>query len=158
MASLDLLHIPTPWHNSVVQLDDSDIFLIAKAKQARAALATERMTGGLVKTEGGGAFFKLERRIPSSDVMEPEPAQKQKQELEEEDGDIIAVTVAVTVSEKAKEQKRNTLSGKADPVVTTVVRRTNTGGWSATAPELLRPHTWLGCLRRILSLFWPKGL
>ncbi|KAL2127203.1 hypothetical protein VTI74DRAFT_11111 [Chaetomium olivicolor] len=53
LTSLDLLHIPTPWHNCVVQLAGSNTILVTKAKFARSALATGRLAGGLVKTELG---------------------------------------------------------------------------------------------------------
>ncbi|KAL2158100.1 hypothetical protein VTH06DRAFT_4668 [Thermothelomyces fergusii] len=62
MTSLDLLHIPTPWHNSVVELGGSRVVLVTKAKLARAALAAGSMTGGLVGAEEGRARFVLERK------------------------------------------------------------------------------------------------
>lgn len=174
MTSLDLLHIPTPWHNSVVQLAGSDVILITKAKLARAALATGCMAGGLVKTEHGRAFFALQKR--AMPTPEPEGAHESESEseavtearvdddvelVEDKDGD-VTVTVTVTVMDKTMEKarllSRATLSQKADAVVAAVVRRTNSGTFSTTAPEIPRHDRWLGRLRWILSLFWPRGL
>ncbi|KAI1094023.1 Pyoverdine/dityrosine biosynthesis protein-domain-containing protein [Rostrohypoxylon terebratum] len=49
MISRDLLHIPTPWHNCVVKLVGTDILCVTKAKVVRDAIASDRMTGSLVK-------------------------------------------------------------------------------------------------------------
>ncbi|KAI0839218.1 Pyoverdine/dityrosine biosynthesis protein-domain-containing protein [Hypoxylon sp. FL0890] len=47
MTSGDLLHIPTPWHNSVVKVVGSEILYVTKAKVVRDALAEGDMTGSL---------------------------------------------------------------------------------------------------------------
>ncbi|GAB1321086.1 cytochrome P450-dit2 [Madurella fahalii] len=159
MTSLDLLHIPTPWHNSVVQLAGSDTILVTKAKLARKALDVGSMTGGLAKTASGSAFFSLRRQSePSVAVASSEP------EAETEKN--VAATMAVAESETSapaptqeKLQRRTTLSEKADAVVAAMVRRTNTGAsYSASvAPTNQGAHsTWLGRLRWLLSLFWPR--
>lgn len=165
MASPDLLHIPTPWHNCVVQLADSDMILVAKAKLARAALVTGCMTGGLVPTETGRAFFQLTRRVDNLDVKgleqstpKPEPEPEPKREPEEGDENRkMTVTVTVTVSEKETPHRGDTLSGKADAVVTAVAWPTNPGGLSAAPPELLSQDAGLARLRGIMLLFWTRG-
>ncbi|KAK4177804.1 Pyoverdine/dityrosine biosynthesis protein-domain-containing protein [Triangularia setosa] len=62
MASMDLLHVPTPWHNCVVELQGSEIMLMTKAKLARTALNKGSFTGSLTKTESGRAYFELTKR------------------------------------------------------------------------------------------------
>ncbi|KAI2620438.1 Pyoverdine/dityrosine biosynthesis protein-domain-containing protein [Hypoxylon sp. NC1633] len=52
MTSRDLLHIPTPWHNSVVEIRGSKMLYVTKAKIAREAVAAGDMTGGLVGKPG----------------------------------------------------------------------------------------------------------
>ncbi|KAI5865800.1 Pyoverdine/dityrosine biosynthesis protein-domain-containing protein [Durotheca rogersii] len=47
MNSRDLLHIPTPWHNCVVEVAGHEFLYVSKAKVAREALRTGEMTGGL---------------------------------------------------------------------------------------------------------------
>jgi len=61
-ASPDLLHIPTPWHNCIVQLGGQDVFFLTKAKVARAALVSGVVTGKLAGMDEGSAYFALERR------------------------------------------------------------------------------------------------
>ncbi len=60
MTAVDLLHIPTPWHNCVVKLGDR--LVVTKSKTARNAVASGTWAGGLVQGrpgEYGGAFFEL---------------------------------------------------------------------------------------------------
>jgi uncharacterized membrane protein YedE/YeeE len=60
--SSDLLHIPTPWHNSIVEIDGSDVLFLTKAKMVREAIAKGLMEGGFVGAgEFGGGYFKLAR-------------------------------------------------------------------------------------------------
>ncbi|KAK4236358.1 Pyoverdine/dityrosine biosynthesis protein-domain-containing protein [Achaetomium macrosporum] len=175
MASLDLLHIPTPWHNCVVQLAGSDVVLVTKAKLARAAVQNGGMTGGLVGVKEGRAFFAL--RPGRSDLGEQDgsaavhAASKKK-------GDVVVTTESVTEEKGAPitvaVEEKHPVSGQiqrraatcsikqADAVMTAVVRRNTGGGLSMSAAESSRParrSTWLGWLRRaLLSLFWPRWL
>ncbi|KAI2469528.1 Pyoverdine/dityrosine biosynthesis protein-domain-containing protein [Annulohypoxylon bovei var. microspora] len=48
MTSRDLLHIPTPWHNSVVKVGSSKVIYVTKAKVVRDALISGEMTGSLL--------------------------------------------------------------------------------------------------------------
>ncbi|KAK4207861.1 spore wall maturation protein DIT1-like protein 2 [Rhypophila decipiens] len=64
MTTMDLLHIPTPWHNCVVRLGDRVV--VTKSKTARDAVASGTLAGGLVQGGsrsgeygGGGACFEL---------------------------------------------------------------------------------------------------
>jgi hypothetical protein len=157
MTSLDLLHIPTPWHNSVVQLAGSDVILVTKAKLARAALATGNMTGGLAETEGGRAYFSLQKK----DAAVPATTVSEVVEVDGAKDSTVKVTVTVTAVQEqeaavpVKMQRRTTFSEKADAVVTAVTRR-NTG--SLAAGDGAKQSSWLGRLRWVLSLFWPRTL
>ncbi|KAK4120222.1 hypothetical protein N657DRAFT_625470 [Parathielavia appendiculata] len=165
MTSLDLLHIPTPWHNCVVEFAGSDVVLVTKAKLARAALSAGSMTGGLVRTGEGAAYFSLQRKDAGSIAAAAVEAAEVQAETKEEDRPVTVTMTTVKAEEKGvpvgageQLQRRTTLSEKADAVVTAVVRR-NKGG--AYASEPFRPtkrDSWLRRLRWILSLFWPKGL
>ncbi|KAI0003453.1 pyoverdine/dityrosine biosynthesis protein [Xylariaceae sp. FL0662B] len=86
MSSRDLLHIPTPWHNCVVEVVGSDVMYVTKSKVARDALAAGGMTGGLVvqgdRSNPIGSSFILqylggtdeEKRVPEEKQAEvPEP-------------------------------------------------------------------------------------
>ncbi|EAQ88647.1 hypothetical protein CHGG_05266 [Chaetomium globosum CBS 148.51] len=175
MASLDLLHIPTPWHNSVVQLAGSDVILVSKAKLARSALSTGNMTGGLVGVQSGRAHFTLERTAtpvaidftePTGPAVPTEPEQEERAAAEKKASVTITVTVMVEEELKrdappttAKLQRRTTLSEKAGAVVAAVVRR-NTGSMpSGGKPSGSASHrSWFGRLRWVLSLFWPRGV
>ncbi|KAJ4286183.1 cytochrome P450-dit2 [Collariella sp. IMI 366227] len=142
MTSLDLLHIPTPWHNSVVQLAGSNTILVTKAKLARSALAAGSMTGGLVETEQQTAYFSLATR-PSTPPIPAVP--NDAEAAVDAKGDTAAVTVTVTVEERGMPtlRKRATFSEKADAVVTAVVRR-NTGSLFILEPSSCAGHdTWL---------------
>ncbi|KAF9881176.1 pyoverdine dityrosine biosynthesis protein [Colletotrichum karsti] len=55
MTSRDLLHIPTPWHNCVVEIEGSPYLLVTKANIPRKAMELGGMTGG-VSTVGGASF------------------------------------------------------------------------------------------------------
>ncbi|KAK3296576.1 Pyoverdine/dityrosine biosynthesis protein-domain-containing protein [Chaetomium fimeti] len=175
MTSLDLLHIPTPWHNSVVQLADSDVVLVTKAKLARAALAAETMTGGLVEARSGRAHFALGKKptsvagaSPASTASAAPTVLGQPAQTEAEKEPTVTVTVTVMAEEDFKAdvppapgklQKRTTFSEKAGAVVAAVVRR-NTGSLSvAEKPSGPANHSsWFGRLRWVLALFWPRGL
>ncbi|KAL2146178.1 hypothetical protein VTI28DRAFT_5018 [Corynascus sepedonium] len=166
MTSLDLLHIPTPWHNSVVQLAGSDVILVTKAKLARAALAAGSMTGGLVGAEEGTAHFALESKfapsvsdpvsVSSSDPplppLSPAPVtlERAKAATDTKAGSAATVTVTVTedspernahVDGSASEKPRKTrpFSEKADAVLTAVVGR-NTSSSSLLGREKPEPR------------------
>lgn len=167
MTSLDLLHIPTPWHNSVVLLEGSDLVLVTKAKLARAALAAGSMTGGMVGGDEGLARFSLRRKDAILTPPATPPPAPAVVAAAVDSPAVVAVEV-VAAAEKfdekvqvvsptpARPRRRATLSEKADVVVTAVVRR-NTGSFSAAAPNQVPKHdSWIGRLRWILSLFWPR--
>jgi hypothetical protein len=157
MASLDLLHIPTPWHNCVVELAGSDVILVTKAKLARAALSAGGMTGGLVHTSGGSAYFSLQKDAVPAEIVQVAP------ETTKDTGGLVTATVTagekgVRIPVPEQSQRRATMSERADAVVTAVVRR-NTGSFAAgEPPRPAKRDSWLGRLRWILLLFWPRGL
>ncbi|KAJ2895708.1 pyoverdine dityrosine biosynthesis protein [Zalerion maritima] len=60
MQCVDLLHIPTPWHNSVVEIEGSNTIYVTKSKLAREAVAVGRFTGGFERGPGAiGGCFRL---------------------------------------------------------------------------------------------------
>jgi hypothetical protein len=64
-SSVDLLHIPTAWHNCVFQFADSPVIYIAKAKIVRDALNEGLVTGGWIEGSlGKGGYFELRRVEP----------------------------------------------------------------------------------------------
>ncbi|KAK4164041.1 putative pyoverdine/dityrosine biosynthesis protein [Cladorrhinum sp. PSN259] len=62
MTSVDLLHIPTPWHNCVVELAGSEFLLVTKAKLARTAIKKGSFTGSLAHNSNGRGYFSLTKR------------------------------------------------------------------------------------------------
>ncbi|KAL2272067.1 hypothetical protein VTJ83DRAFT_1438 [Remersonia thermophila] len=154
MTSLDLLHIPTPWHNSVVQLGGSDVILVTKAKIVRAALEAGNMKGGLVVSPSGHPYFALQsaESTSSSDspatVAEEEPDRQIKNQ--QEHNEAPAAVHRVIGETKPRPRRRATLSKKADAVVTAVVRRNST-------VEPAKRDTWLGRVRWLLLFFWPTS-
>ena len=46
MRSVDLLHVPTPWHNCIVSLAGQSTLIMTKSKVVRDALARGEFTGG----------------------------------------------------------------------------------------------------------------
>ncbi|OLN84995.1 Spore wall maturation protein DIT1-like protein 2 [Colletotrichum chlorophyti] len=60
MTSRDLLHIPTPWHNCVVEVEGSPYLLVTKASVPREALMLGAVTGEL--SYNSGAAFILRPR------------------------------------------------------------------------------------------------
>lgn len=175
MTSLDLLHIPTPWHNSVVQLAGSDVILVTKAKLARAALSAGSMTGGLVEAQSGRAHFALEKKAALVAVASTGPtaptaptAPKQAVQSVAQKKPMVTVTVTAMAAESLKDhtspapgnlQKRTTFSEKAGAAVVAVVRRSTGSLSSGEKPAGPASHSsWFGRLRWVLSLFWPRGV
>lgn len=146
MTSLDLLHIPTPWHNSVVQLEGSDVILITKAKLARASLAAGSMLGGVATTPSGYQYFALRK-------LDGEGSNNDKGEAKPTSETTSAVSTPVRSAveqDKRRARRRGTFSEKADAVVTAVVRRNS-------AAEPATRDTWLAKLRWVMLIFWPSS-
>ncbi|TDZ22547.1 Spore wall maturation protein DIT1 [Colletotrichum orbiculare MAFF 240422] len=74
MTSRDLLHIPTPWHNCVVEIEGSPSLLVTKASIPRKAVEMGAMTGGV--STAGGASFNLRplKKETVANVGKPAPA------------------------------------------------------------------------------------
>ncbi|KAL2169038.1 hypothetical protein VTG60DRAFT_6537 [Thermothelomyces hinnuleus] len=182
MTSLDLLHIPTPWHNSVVQLAGSDVILVTKAKLARAALASGSTTGGLVGAEEGRAHFKLEKKSagaaipapvapptlpPASSVATPaegvvETESKMGPAATETATD--STTAAVELPRAANrptagkpKKPTTTFAEKADDVVRRNTGSSVGGEKSSPASHATNSSSWLAKLRWVLSLFGRKS-
>lgn len=139
--SLDLLHIPTPWHNAVVRLADSNLFMLTKAKAVRAALEQGVLSGGLVQSEdGGGSYFALrtgDSKQPAEVPvrgLRPEGASRGKHL-----GDAAVSLEKVDATAIAAACKDRTV---ADP--------------KSLYPWFSTHNTWLGSLRWITSWFWAK--
>ncbi len=158
-----MLHIPTPWHNSVIQLDGSDFTFVTKAKLARAAVAAGSMTGGLVTTGEGRAYFSLRKKHAiSSTVLLAASSTPEVANIEnEKDARVGAAEATVTAGKKvvatrARLRKQTSPLENADAVVTAVERR-NMDGLSAAEPSSFTRNPWLDRLRWILSLFRSRG-
>lgn len=60
-SSDDLLHIPTPWHNCVVEIENKDCYYVFKSKVVKDALVTDDFSGEWVQSsygEGGRSVLK----------------------------------------------------------------------------------------------------
>lgn len=55
----DLLHIPTPWHNCIVQVDNSDVCYMTKSKVVFDALEANHYKGEWVRNGDGSGYFHL---------------------------------------------------------------------------------------------------
>jgi hypothetical protein len=63
MTSRDLLHVPTPWHNCVVEISGSGILRVTKSKVARESLASGGLEGQFIEGQAGrGAYFIMHQR------------------------------------------------------------------------------------------------
>jgi len=83
MTAVDLLHIPTPWHNCVVKLGDRVV--VTKSKTARNAVASGTFAGGLVQGrpgEQGGACFELWDPVSTTTVAFPDKAEDSPVQVE----------------------------------------------------------------------------
>lgn len=61
MRSTDLLHVPTPWHNCLVELAGHATLIMAKCNVVKAALSSGRFAGGWVPGahDGPAGYFHL---------------------------------------------------------------------------------------------------
>ncbi|KAL2173266.1 Pyoverdine/dityrosine biosynthesis protein-domain-containing protein [Thermothelomyces heterothallicus CBS 202.75] len=184
MTSLDLLHIPTPWHNSVVQLAGSDVILVTKAKLARAALASGSMTGGLVGAEEGRAHFMLEKKksagaaipapvapptlppassvatTPAEGVVETESEMAPAATETATDSTTAAVELPRAANRPTAGKPRKpttTFAEKADDVVRRSTGSSVGGEKSSPASHATNSSSWLAKLRWVLSLFGRKS-
>lgn len=57
----DLLHIPTPWHNCLMEVDGHDVLYIAKSGVAKDALKKDEYEGSWVESEMSGGYFSLRK-------------------------------------------------------------------------------------------------
>lgn len=76
-GSSDLLHIPTPWHNSIAKVEDSPKVHVLKSAAVKEAVSTHKYAGDWVEGDlahGQGGFFAL-----SKAESESEPQQDGKQ-------------------------------------------------------------------------------
>lgn len=68
MRSVDLLHVPTPWHNCLAEVSPESSLIMTKAKIVQAALSSGKFCGGWMAgtKQGMGGYFRLwPRLIPS---------------------------------------------------------------------------------------------
>ncbi|GJC82017.1 spore wall maturation protein DIT1 [Colletotrichum liriopes] len=71
MTSRDLLHIPTPWHNCVAEVEGSPYLLVTKASVPREAMSLGAVTGG-VSTKNAPCFVLRPKKGASAAVERPE--------------------------------------------------------------------------------------
>ncbi|KAK4150285.1 Pyoverdine/dityrosine biosynthesis protein-domain-containing protein [Chaetomidium leptoderma] len=141
MTAVDLLHIPTPWHNCVVKLGDRVI--VTKSKTAKNAVASGTLAGGLVQgrpgEHGGGACFELwdpasaTATCSSNDAADNNPTQAEMKK-----------THAVEVVE-TEVMMRQVGDGNSDGPSGQVIKRGSLGSW------------WFIWLRRLTTLWlWSR--
>lgn len=56
--SCDKLHVPTPWHNCVIDVDGYNHLFLVKASVARLAMESGVVTGRVVDS-GNGLYMKM---------------------------------------------------------------------------------------------------
>jgi len=83
MTSLDMLHVPTPWHNCVVEISGSGILRVTKSKVARESLASGGLEGQFVEGQAGrGAYFIMyQRSEEEADVKDLETIPSQAKQV-----------------------------------------------------------------------------
>lgn len=66
MCSVDLLHVPTPWHNCLVEVSGQSTLIMTKSKTAKTALSSGKFRGGWTKgtQQGMGGYFFLQLNDP----------------------------------------------------------------------------------------------
>lgn len=58
----DLLHIPTPWHNTVCQIKGDSTLYVVKSAVAQKALKSEKYRGGwIAATKDHGGYYSLQK-------------------------------------------------------------------------------------------------
>ncbi|KAF6841590.1 pyoverdine dityrosine biosynthesis protein [Colletotrichum plurivorum] len=72
MTSRDLLHIPTPWHNCVVEIEGSPYLLVTKANIPRKAMELGAMTGGVSNVGGASFVLRPTKETASTETEEKE--------------------------------------------------------------------------------------
>ncbi|KAI1103658.1 Pyoverdine/dityrosine biosynthesis protein-domain-containing protein [Jackrogersella minutella] len=114
MTSRDLLHIPTPWHNSMVKIVGSKVMYLTKAKVVREALAGGGMTGSLLGRDGwhdplAAVFFSL----CTTTLGEVEG---RKREVTKQHETMHTETQAATISQKVITAKEGIASLTISPI------------------------------------------
>ncbi|KAK1504215.1 pyoverdine/dityrosine biosynthesis protein [Colletotrichum tamarilloi] len=89
MTSRDLLHIPTPWHNCVVEVEGSPYLLVTKASVPRQAVSLGAVTSE-VSTKNAPCFVLRPKKSGPAASMESD-AEKTLKEQEE----VVVAPVAV---------------------------------------------------------------
>jgi hypothetical protein len=64
VTSVDLLHVPTPWHGCVVEVLGHDQLYMTKSQVVRAAIASGEFEGDLEVCDSRGAYFRLRPARP----------------------------------------------------------------------------------------------
>ncbi|RYP51665.1 hypothetical protein DL768_003063 [Monosporascus sp. mg162] len=70
MTSFDLLHVPTPWHNCLVEVAGHPTLFMVKSKAVRDALSSGKFSGGWVdgSRQGVAGHFRLQLATVRSDI------------------------------------------------------------------------------------------
>ncbi|RYP77596.1 hypothetical protein DL769_003369 [Monosporascus sp. CRB-8-3] len=70
MTTFDLLHVPTPWHNCLVEVTGHPTLFMVKSKAVRDALSSGKFNGGWVdgSHQGVAGHFRLQLANPRSDI------------------------------------------------------------------------------------------
>ena len=67
MRSVDLLHVPTPWHNCLVEVSGHSTLIMTKSNAVKAALSSGKFGGGWIQGmyQGIAGYFRLQPIEPT---------------------------------------------------------------------------------------------
>ncbi|KAI1374201.1 Pyoverdine/dityrosine biosynthesis protein-domain-containing protein [Hypoxylon crocopeplum] len=94
MTSRDLLHIPTPWHNSVVKVVGSNTLYVTKAKVVREAIAAGDVTGLVIGGADHGGAGTAYFSVCASTLTEVELKEREAPKQEESHTESPIVTLS----------------------------------------------------------------
>lgn len=63
VKSCDHLHVPTPWHNCIVEVEGHPQLYITMSSVAQSALAAGDFTGGWIESGEKGGYFYLKPAV-----------------------------------------------------------------------------------------------
>lgn len=89
MRSVDLLHVPTPWHNCLVEVSGHSTLIMTKSNTVKSALSSGKFGGGWIQGihQGVAGYFRLQPMEPMiSRIKAPLKllADSRREELDEE--------------------------------------------------------------------------
>lgn len=72
MSSVDLLHVPTPWHNCLVEISGHSTLIMTKSNTVKTALSSGKFGGGWIQgiQQGVAGYFRLQPIEPIKHKIE----------------------------------------------------------------------------------------